>query len=142
MSEYEYKYWCGNCQIRIYIQKHYGRILTWQDCPYTCEYATVMRCSTEAIGMDEYIRKQDAINAADRADYTGLAVEDVKKVTDEVIKELKKLSSAERKGKWKTAYLDHISMGIRPKVLYCSECNQCIAYPTNFCPNCGAKNDI
>ena len=46
----------------------------------------------------------------------------------------------ERKtGKWKTAYLDHEAMGIRPKVLYCSECNQCIAYPTNFCPNCGAK---
>lgn len=44
-----------------------------------------------------------------------------------------------KRGKWKTAYLDHVSMGIRPKVLYCSECNQCIAYPTNFCPNCGAK---
>lgn len=42
-----------------------------------------------------------------------------------------------KRGKWETAYLDHVSMGIRPKVLYCSECNQCIAYPTNYCPNCG-----
>lgn len=47
ISEHEYKHWCGNCQIRIYIQRHYGEILTWQDCPYTCEYATAMRRSTE-----------------------------------------------------------------------------------------------
>ena len=46
----EYKHWCGNCQIRIYIQRHYGSILTWQNCPYTCEYSTAMRCSTEAKG--------------------------------------------------------------------------------------------
>ena len=46
----EYKHWCGNCQIKIYVQRHSGRILTWQDCPYTCEYATAMRCSTEARG--------------------------------------------------------------------------------------------
>ena len=46
----------------------------------------------------------------------------------------------ERKtGKWEIAYLDHVSIGTRPKVLYCSECNQCIAYPTNYCPNCGAR---
>ena len=41
----EFKHWCVNCQIRIYIQRHYGKILTWQDCPYVCEYATAMRCS-------------------------------------------------------------------------------------------------
>lgn len=41
------------------------------------------------------ISRQDAIDAADRADYTGLAVEDVKKVTDEVVKEIKKLPSAQ-----------------------------------------------
>ena len=50
MSEYEYKHWCGNCQIKIYVQRHYGRILTWHDCPYICEYATAMRCSTETKG--------------------------------------------------------------------------------------------
>lgn len=44
--------------------------------------------------MDRLVSLQAAIDAADRADYTGLAVEDVKKVTDEVVKELKKLPSA------------------------------------------------
>ena len=62
MSEYEYQHWCGNCQIRIYIQSHEGRILTWQDCPYTCEYATAMRCSTKAKGEnnDDTIGRQAA----------------------------------------------------------------------------------
>lgn len=45
-----------------------------------------------------------------------------------------------KKGKWKRAYLDHEAMGERPSVLYCSICNQCIAYPTNYCPNCGSYN--
>jgi len=45
--------------------------------------------------MSDLISREQAIDAADRADYTGLAVEDVKKVTDEVVKELKQLPSAE-----------------------------------------------
>ena len=46
----------------------------------------------------------------------------------------------ERKtGKWKRAYLDHEVMGERPSIFYCSVCNQCIAYPVNYCPSCGAK---
>ena len=48
------------------------------------------------------------------------------------------LPSVENKGKWKKTYLDHVAMGERPCILYCSVCCQCIAYPTNFCPNCGA----
>lgn len=46
--------------------------------------------------------------------------------------------SVENKGEWKRTYLDHVAMGERPSILYCSICCQCIAYPTNFCPNCGA----
>lgn len=42
------------------------------------------------------ISRQAAIDAANRADYTGLALEDVKKVTDEVVKELKQLPSAQQ----------------------------------------------
>jgi hypothetical protein len=45
--------------------------------------------------MSDLISRQAAIDAADRADYTGLTVEDVKKVTDEVVKELKKLPSVQ-----------------------------------------------
>lgn len=41
-------------------------------------------------------------------------------------------------GEWKRTYLDHVAMGERPSILYCSACCQCIAYPTNYCPNCGA----
>lgn len=53
---------------------------------------------------------------------------------------LDKLELLEQKtGKWKRAYLDHEAMGERPSILYCSICNQCIAYPTNYCPNCGAR---
>ena len=43
----EYKHWCGNCQIRVYIERHYDKRLSWKDCPYTCEYSTAMRCSTQ-----------------------------------------------------------------------------------------------
>ena len=45
----EFKHWCGNCQIRVYVQQHDGVELNWQDCPYTCEYAMAMRCSTKPI---------------------------------------------------------------------------------------------
>lgn len=43
-----------------------------------------------------------------------------------------------RRGKWKKTYLDHEAMGERPSIFYCSVCNQCIAYPVNYCPSCGA----
>lgn len=55
-----------------------------------------LNCS-EIPNNSDTISRQDAIDAADRADYFGLAVEDVKKVTDEVVKEIKKLPSAEPK---------------------------------------------
>ena len=60
MMEYKYNHWCGNCQIRIYVQRHYGMILTWQDCPYTCEYATAMRCLTETKGESDGRLNQQA----------------------------------------------------------------------------------
>ena len=41
--------------------------------------------------MSDLIWLHDAVNVADMADYTGLSVEDVKKVTDEVVKGLKAL---------------------------------------------------
>ena len=47
-----------------------------------------------------------------------------------------------KRGKWEVTYLDHESMGNRPRILYCSKCNQCIAFPTNYCPNCGAKMEV
>ena len=45
--------------------------------------------------MDDTISRQAAIAVADSSDYVGLSVEDVKKVTDEVVKMLKQLPSAQ-----------------------------------------------
>ena len=61
---------------------------------------------------------------------------------DDVYKAIDAVPAADvverKKGKWKRAYLDHEAMGKRPSIFYCSACNQCIAYPVNYCPNCGA----
>lgn len=46
----EYKHWCGTCQIRVYYQRHYGKRLSWEDCPYTCEYAEGMRITVGYCG--------------------------------------------------------------------------------------------
>ena len=87
----------------------------------------------------DMIYRQAAINAADMADYTGLAVEDVKKVTDEVIKELKKLSSAQpehKTGKWEIYVISMLDgEGCR-----CSECGFEGTPYWNYCPNCGSYN--
>jgi len=56
-----------------------------------------------------------------------------------LVRDIAPSAQPERKmGKWMVSYLEHEAMGIRPKLLYCSECCQCMAYSTNFCPNCGA----
>lgn len=39
----DYNHCCWNCQIRIYIQRHYGIWLDYKNCPYTCKYAEEMR---------------------------------------------------------------------------------------------------
>ena len=57
---------------------------------------------------------------------------------DKSMEIVQKLPSARKTGKWKRTFLDHEAIGERPSILYCSVCNQCIACPTNFCPNCGA----
>lgn len=41
-------------------------------------------------------------------------------------------------GEWETAYLDHVSFGARPKVIYCSNCNSVVSHKSNFCEECGA----
>lgn len=62
----------------------------------------------------------------------------------EIKRELGKLPTIEpeqpqrMRGRWKRAYLDHEAMGERPSIFYCSACNQYIAFPTNYCPACGA----
>lgn len=74
--------------------------------------------------MSDLISRQAAIDAADRADYTGLTVEDVKKVTDEVVKELKQLPSADRRtGEWIKSKFQNEEDVQNDNYLYnCSEC--------------------
>lgn len=59
---------------------------------------------------NDCISRQAAIAVADYTDYRGLTVEDVKKVTDEVVKGLKRLPSAQpeiiRCGECKHLYVD------------------------------------
>ncbi len=93
----------------------------------------------------ELIDRRAAIDAADRADYRGLTVEDVRAVTDEVVKELKALPTIDaepvRKGKW---MWDH-----HTAEYFCSECGKRYEYVIQeidqgeyrYCPNCGAKMD-
>lgn len=54
--------------------------------------------------MNDTIYRQAAIDVADMTDYDGLAVEDVKKVTDLVVEGLKKLKPAQ------------------PEIIYCRDC--------------------
>lgn len=39
----DFVHWCGNCQIRIYVRRHYGYEIDWHNCPYVCKYAIQMR---------------------------------------------------------------------------------------------------
>ena len=43
-------------------------------------------------------------------------------------------------GEWKTACLDHAYFGVRPKVIYCSNCNSVVSHKANFCEECGSDN--
>ena len=43
-------------------------------------------------------------------------------------------------GEWKTAYLDHVSFGVRPKVIYCSKCQMVVSHKEDFCEYCGSDN--
>ena len=56
---------------------------------------SLIRTSADDVSETDVIYRADAIDAANRADYRGLSVEDVKNVTDEVVKELKRVPSAQ-----------------------------------------------
>ena len=91
----------------------------------------------------DLISRQAAIDAAYRADYTGLAIEDVKKVTDEVVKELKRLPSAQSErrpsdnyiGEW-IFHQDWKDDGDSP--YECSMCGRVFDYDMYYCGYCGA----
>lgn len=51
----EFAHWCGNCQIRVYIRRHYDYEINWQNCPYVCKYADQMRDWTKQFN-DKYVK--------------------------------------------------------------------------------------
>mgnify|MGYP007069842269 CR=1 FL=1 len=73
--------------------------------------------------MDDFISRKSAISAASRTDYRGLTIEEVTKVTDAVIEEIKRLPSAQ---------LEHIANN---KVHLCTSCQ----YTVETC--CSHGND-
>ena len=97
--------------------------------------------------MSDLISRQAAIAVANGTDYTGLDVADVEKVTDEVVKGLKQLPSAERVGKWIKGDYWTNGCGMSETYGYYYSCNLCneeiigdydkCRY--NYCPNCGAR---
>lgn len=87
---------------------------------------------------DDTIRRQAMINEIDAN--VGVLYD-----SPSLVASLKKMVMAlpsaqpERKNaRWRTAYLDHEGLGIRPKIHYCSECSWCATFSTHYCPNCGA----
>lgn len=84
----------------------------------------------------DLISRQAAIEVAD-AIWAVTGDKNVAKVWDQ-LKDLPSAQPQRMRGRWKRTYLDHEAMGERPSIFYCSACNQCIAFPTNYCPSCGA----
>ena len=92
--------------------------------------------------MSDYISREAAIEAFEKelsAKYNRIELSIGFVGAKSILSDLPAADVVERKkGKWKRAYLDHEAMGKRPSIFYCSACNQCIAYPVNYCPSCGA----
>ena len=76
--------------------------------------------------MDDLISRQAAIAVADSSDYVGLSVDDVKKVTDEVIKGLKQLPSAQSESCEYYALCRHgrDENKLRARLGFCEYCNE------------------
>ena len=69
---------------------------------------------------DDLISRQAAIAVADSSDYVGLSVEDVKKVTDEVVKGLKQLPSVQSE-RWEDEQ-KKIADALSEKMAYMNTC--------------------
>lgn len=78
---------CGIAQDKLFFQKC-DAVRAWNK-------RKELRVKETNVPITDTISRQAAIGAADSTDYIGLAIEDVKKVTDEVIKALKRLPSAQ-----------------------------------------------
>ena len=96
-------------------------------------------CEVNRIDNRKMIYLDDAIDAVEKESQIDGAYGymDTKSIVD-LLNNLPSAQPQRMRGRWKRTYLDHEAMGERPSIFYCSACNQCIAYPTNYCPSCGA----
>lgn len=95
--------------------------------------------------MSDLISREKAIEALERAKQNirhnieraiGRAICEI---LDEVENGIKQLPSAEpKKGQWIMSNVGDTFMTDAPKIIYCSSCNVCAPYATNYCPMCGA----
>ena len=98
--------------------------------------------------MSDYIKREDALNAFGkiykvpmRNEYYNLLLHQITDTYNQ-IKNIPAADVSEQKhGRWNKAYLDHEAFGVRPTVVYCSECNLTGYWEPRFCPNCGARMD-
>ena len=63
-----------------------------------------------------------------------------------VVKYFPTIEPEQKKGKWLSHYGYCKRKGYTPSGLstfwWCNQCEQGVEYPTNFCPNCGAKMEV
>ena len=153
---------CGIAQDKLFFQKC-DAVRAWNK-------RKELRVKDTNVPITDTISRQAAIDAADSTDYTGLAIEDVKKVTDEVIKALKRLPSAQTEEdtiEMHEADIDEtmkrlrdarvtIPLSVQPEIVYCRDCKHwlhehlCIelskygtieTLPNEFCSRAERKND-
>ena len=90
--------------------------------------------------MDEYIEREAAIKAMEKADYTAIA-DDADSCKADYLREIiESVPAADVvpvvHGKWMHCHSEGAG-GIQ----YCSACEIGFAAKTDYCPNCGAKMD-
>lgn len=87
--------------------------------------------------MDDLISRKRAIAVADFSDCVGLSVDDVKKVTDEVVKGLKRLPSAQPERYWIDSEGNISALPSAQPKISCDGCRYVGTYDTDFpCSGC------
>ena len=126
---------CGECQANCIPCESFpcGEIKAIQALPSAQPTQTDTSNTLKAL---DCVERQAAINAANRADYRGLTVEDVKKVTDEVVKEIKKLPPAQSDNGYSDGFTDGYKRGLTDaqpdnQINLCDSCDY--SYPD--CPS-------
>ena len=97
--------------------------------------------------MDEYIKREAAIKAIEKADYTLIANDADSCKADYLREIIESVPAADVvpvvHGRWDESKEHfYLNNGCKEWInFYCSECDAPNNSPTDYCPNCGAKMD-